>query len=141
MAEKNTELERFKRKYAWQYALLITAGAYLFLWDPVRNWWVYETATVEVSSVQSLCAALERDKPVPLEVGPCERLKATMSGRQDVEIKPRTFATFSYRSPADNSLHSASIVRERDDAGQQIAVGSRMTVQLSRNEAKVFRVP
>lgn len=137
----NKDLALFRRKYYWQYALLIAALAYLFLWDPLRNWWSYETSSVEITAVQQLCAAFETGKSVPLEVDQCDRLKDKMTGRSDIEIKPRTFVTFTYRSPVDHSTHSASIVRERDDKGQPVAVGSRLTVQLSRSEPKVFRVP
>lgn len=137
----NTDLTLFRRKYYWQYALLIMALAYLVLWDPLHNWWSYETTSVEVTSVQSLCAAFEAGKSIPLEVDQCDRLKEKMAGKSDIEIKPRTFVTFTYRSPVDHSTHAASVVRDLDDAGRPIAVGSRLTVQLSRNEPKVFRVP
>jgi len=137
----NRDLALFRRKYYWQYALLIAALIYLFFWDPLRNWWSFETATVEVTAVQQLCAAFELGKSIPLEIDQCERLTDKMAGRPEIEIKPRTFLTFIYRSPVDHSTHSASIVRERDDAGQPVAIGSRLTVQLSRNEPKVFRVP
>jgi hypothetical protein len=137
----NRDLALFRRKYYWQYALLIAALIYLFFWDPLRNWWSFETSTVEISAVQQLCAAFERGKSIPLQVDQCDRLKDKMAGNPDIEIKPRTFVTFTYRSPVDNSTHSASIVRERDDAGQPVAIGSRIAVQLSRNEPKVFRVP
>jgi hypothetical protein len=33
------------------------------------------------------------------------------------------------------------VVRDLDDAGQPIAVGSRLTVALSRKEPALFRVP
>lgn len=141
MAEKNSAVELFKRKNAWQYALLVAALAYLFLWDPLRNWWVYETATAEVTAVQSLCAAFEADRSIPLQIDQCDRLKDKMAGKPGVEVKPRTFVTFTYRSPADQSTHSASIVREFDDAGKPIDIGSRIKVQLSRREPKVFRIP
>jgi hypothetical protein len=141
MAEQNTDLAVFKCKYYWQYTLLAAALAYLFLWDPVHRWWVFETRTVEITSVQSLCAAFEETRSIPLEVGDCDDLKEKMNGKKGVEIKPRTFATFSYQSPADNSTQSVSIVRDLDDAGKPIAVGSRLTVLLSRNEPKAFRLP
>lgn len=137
----NTELALFRRKYYWQYALLIAALAYLFLWDPLRKWWSFETSSVEITAVQQLCAAFEVAKSIPLEVEQCDRLKEKMAGKPGIEIKPRTFVTFTYRSPVDHSTHSASIVRDLDDAGQPVAIGSRITVQLSRNEPKVFRVP
>lgn len=137
----NKDLTLFRRKYYWQYALLIAALAYLFLWDPLRNWWSYETTSVEITAVQQLCAAFETGKSIPLEIDRCDRLKDKTTGKAGIDVKPRTFVTFNYRSPVDQSTHSASIVRERDDAGQPIAVGSRLTVQLSRSESKVFRVP
>ena len=137
----NKDVAVFRRKYYWQYALLIAALAYLFLWDPFRNWWSYETSSVEITAVQQLCAAFGVGKSIPLDIDQCDRLKDKMTGKPGIEIKPLTFITFTYRSPVDHSTHSASIVRERDDAGQPIAVGSRLTVQLSRNEPKVFRVP
>lgn len=141
MAEKNQAVERLKRRGAWQYALVIAALVYLFLWDPLRNWWVYETITAEVTAVQSLCAAFETDHSIPLHIDQCDRLKEKMAGKPDIEVKPRTFVTFTYRSPADQSTHSASIVREFDDAGRPIDIGSRIKVQLSRNDPKVFRIP
>lgn len=141
MAGKNSALELLKRKGAWQYALVIAAIVYLFLWDPLRNWWVYETATAEVTAVQSLCAAFETGRSIPLHIDQCERLQEKMAGKSGVEIKPQTFVTFTYRSPADQSTHSASIVRKLDDAGRPIDIGSRISVQLSRREPKVFRVP
>jgi hypothetical protein len=141
MAERNSALELLKRKGAWQYALVIAAIVYLFLWDPLRNWWVYETVTAEVTAVQSLCAAFETGHSIPLHIDQCDRLKEKMAGKSGIEIKPRTFVTFSYRSPADQSMHSASIVREFDDAGRPIDIGSRIKVQLSRHAPKVFRVP
>ena len=137
----NKELALFRRKYYWQYALLIAALAYLFLWDPLRNWWAYETTSVEITGVQPLCAAFETGTSIPLDVGQCDRLRDNMANNPGIEIKPRTFATFSYRSPVDSSTHSASIVRDLDDAGRPIAIGSRLTVQLSRSEPGVFRVP
>jgi len=137
----NKDLALFRRKYYWQYALLIAALAYLFLWDPLRNWWSYETTTVEITAVQPLCAAFEAGKTVPLEVDQCDRLKDKIAGKPGIDIKPRTFVTFTYRSPVDHSTHSASIVRDLDDAGQPVAIGSRLTVQLSRSEPKVYRVP
>lgn len=141
MAEKNSAVTLFRRKGAWQYALVIAALAYLFLWDPLRNWWVYEKATAEVTAVQSLCAAFETGQSIPLRIDQCDRLKEEMASRPGIEIKPRTFVTFTYRSPADQSTHSASIVRDLDDAGRPIDIGSRIEVQLSRREPKVFRVP
>lgn len=141
MAEKNGALELLKRKGAWQYALVIAAIVYLFLWDPLRNWWVYETATAEVTAVQWLCAAFEVNHSIPLQIDQCDRLKDKMAARPDIEIKPQTFVTFTYRSPADQSTHSASIVRDLDDAGKPIGIGSRIKVRLSRREPKVFRVP
>lgn len=137
----NKDVAVFRRKYYWQYALLIAALAYLFLWDPLRNWWSFEASSVEITAVQQLCAAFGVGKSIPLDIDQCDRLKDKMTGKPGIEIKPRTFVTFTYRSPVDHSTHSASIVRERDDAGQPITVGSRLTVQLSRNEPKVFRVP
>lgn len=141
MAEQNSAVALLKRRGAWQYALVIAALAYLFLWDPLRNWWVYETATAEVTAVQSLCAAFETGQSIPIQIDQCDRLEETMAGRPGIEVKPRTFVTFSYRSPADQSMHSASIVRDLDDAGRPIDIGSRIEVQLSRREPKVFRVP
>lgn len=141
MAEKNSALELLKRKGAWQYALVIAAIVYLFLWDPLRNWWVYETATAEVTAVQSLCAAFETGHSIPLHIDQCDRLKEKMAGKPGIEIKPQTFVTFTYRSPADQSTHSASIVRALDDAGRPIDIGSRIKVQLSRREPTVFRIP
>jgi hypothetical protein len=141
MAEKNSAVDLLKRRGAWQYALVITALAYLFLWDPLRSWWVFETTTAEVTAVQSLCAAFESGRSIPLQIDQCDRLKDKMAGRADVEVKPRTFVTFTYRSPADQNTHSASIVREFDDAGKPIDIGSRIKVQLSRREPKVFRMP
>ena len=141
MAEKNSALELLKRKGAWQYAVVGAAIVYLFLWDPLRNWWVYEMSTAEVTAVQSLCAAFETGRSIPLHIDQCDRLKEKMAGKADIEIKPRTFVTFTYRSPADQSTHSASVVREFDDAGRPIDIGSRIKVQLSRREPKVFRIP
>ena len=141
MTEKNSAVTLLKRKGSWQYALVIAAIAYLFLWDPLRNWWVYETATAEVTAVQSLCAAFEKGRAVPLHIDQCDRLKEQMAGQPDIEIRPQTFVTFTYRSPADQSMHSASIVRALDDAGRPIDIGSRIKVRLSRNDPKVFRVP
>jgi hypothetical protein len=141
MAEKNRAVELLRRRGAWQYALVIAAIVYLFLWDPLRNWWVYESTTAEITSVQSLCAAFEADHSIPLHIDRCDRLKEQMAGKPGIEIKPRTFVTFSYRSPADQSTHSASIVRDLDDAGRPIDIGSRIKVRLSRNDPKVFRVP
>jgi hypothetical protein len=141
MAEKNRAVDLLRRRGAWQYALVIAALAYLFLWDPLRNWWVYETATAEVTAVQSLCAAFETGRPIPLQIDHCDRLKEKMAGTPGIEIKPQTFVTFSYRSPADESIQSASIVRSLDDAGRPIDIGSRIKLQLSRREPKVFRVP
>ena len=141
MAEKNSALELLKRKGAWQYAVVGAAIVYLFLWDPLRNWWVYETTTAEVTAVQSLCAAFETGRSIPLHIDQCDRLKEQMAGKPGIEIKPRTFVTFTYRSPADQSTHSASIVRDLDDAGRPIDIGSRIEVQLSRRDPKVFRMP
>lgn len=141
MTEANKDLTLFRRKYYWQYALLIAALAYLFLWDPLRNWWTFETGTVEITAVQSLCASFEQGRSIPVEVDSCARLEEKNTGKPGIEIKPRTFATFTYRSPADQSTHSASIVRELDDSGRPIAVGSRIRVELSRKDPKVFRVP
>jgi hypothetical protein len=141
MSEQNRDLALLKRKYWWQYALLAAAFAYLFVWDPLRNWWTFETRSVEITEVRNLCAAFEGEHSIPVEVDGCDELKEKMAGRPDIAIKPRTFASFSYRSPADNSTQSASIVREHDDSGKPIAVGSRLTVELSRREPTVFRVP
>lgn len=137
----NADLALFRRKYYWQYAVLAAALAYLFLWDPIHKWWVFETRTVEVTSVKTLCAAFEINRSKPLEVDECDRVKATMAGRSDIEIKQQTFATFSYTSPADQSPQTVSVVRDRDSQGGPIAIGSRLTVELSRNEPGVFRVP
>ena len=141
MTEKNSAVALLKRRGAWQYALVIAALAYLFLWDPLRNWWVYETAMAEVTAVQSLCAAFETGHSVPVQIDRCDRLNEKMAGKPGIEIKPRSFVTFTYRSPADQGTHSASIVREFDDAGKPIDIGSRIKVRLSRNDPKVFRVP
>lgn len=141
MAEKNQAVERLKRRGAWQYALVIAALVYLFLWDPLRNWWAYETITAEVTAVQSLCAAFETNRSIPLHIDRCDRLKEKMAGSPGIEVRPQTFVTFTYRSPADQSTHSASIVRELDDTGKPIDIGSRIKVQLSRNDPKVFRIP
>lgn len=141
MAEQNSDLQIFKRKYYWQYALVLMALAYLFLWDPIRKWWTFETQTVEVTAVQSLCAAFEVNRSLPLEVGACDTVKAKMAGRSDIEVKPRTFATFTYTSPADQAKHTASVVRDLDSDGKPIGIGSRLNVELSRNEPGVFRVP
>ena len=141
MTEADKDLTLFRRKYYWQYALLIAALAYLFLWDPLRSWWAFERSTVEITAVQSLCASFEQGRPVPIEVDNCARLEEKNAGKPGIEIKPRTFVTFTYRSPIDQSTHSASIVRALDDDGQPIAVGSRIRVELSRSDPKVFRVP
>lgn len=142
MTEPNHDLALFKRKYWWQYALLATAVAYLFVLDPLRNWWTFETRTVEITGVRALCAAFEGDdRSIPVEVDGCDRLKEKMAGRPNTEVRPRTFASFSYRSPADDSTQSGSVMRERDDDGKPIAIGSRLTVELSRREPKVVRVP
>ena len=141
MTGPNKDLALFRRGYSWQYALVLAALAYLFLWDPLRNWWGFETRTVEVTSVRALCASFEQGRPVPIEVDNCDRLRERTAATPGIEIRPRTFVTFTYRSPADDSTHSASIVRDLDDAGRPIAAGSRLTVQLSRSEPKVFKVP
>jgi hypothetical protein len=137
----NRDIALFRRKYYWQYALLVAALAYLFLWDPLRTWWSFETSSVEVTAVQSLCATFETGKSIPLQVDQCDRLRTETAGKPGIEIRPGTFATFSYRSPVDNSTHAASIMRDLDDTGRPIAVGSRLTVQLSRSDPKIFRVP
>ncbi|MBX9457793.1 MAG: hypothetical protein KL863_18250 [Rhizobium sp.] len=141
MVAKKAAFQFLRQRYAWQYALLIAALAYLFLWDPLRNWWAYETTTAEVTAVRSLCAAFERAHAIPVEVDECDRLREKMATRSDIVVKPRLFATFTYRSPADNSAQTASVVREHDDAGRPISVGSRISVQLSRSEPTVFRIP
>lgn len=137
----NTALTLLRRRNLWQYALLALALVYLFLFDPLRNWWTYETQRVEIATVQSLCAAFEKDKSVPLEVATCETLREKMAGKPEIDIRPRTFVTFTYRSPADGGTHTANVVRDLDDAGQPIAIGSRLTVEVSRNDPKVVRVP
>lgn len=141
MTETKTDLVLFKRKYWWQYALLAAAVVYLFVLDPLRSWWTFETRTVEITEVRALCAAFEGDHAIPVEVDSCERLRTKMAGKPGVTVAPRTFVTFRYRSPADDSTRTASVVRDLDDAGQPIAVGSRLTVALSRKEPAVFRVP
>jgi hypothetical protein len=141
MAEKNPVLEALTRKNAWQYALIIAALAYLFLWDPLRNWWIFQTVTAEVTAVQSLCAAFETGRAVPLHIDQCDRLRIKMAGRQGIDVKPQTFVTFAYKAPGDQSSHTGSAMRERDDAGRPIDIGSRISIQVSRREPNVFRVP
>ena len=141
MTEPNPDLVLFRRKYYWQYALVIGALAYLFLWDPIRNWWGFETRSVEITSVRSLCASFEQGKTIPLAVDDCTRLKAANAERAGIEIRPRTFVTFTYRSPADDRTHTASMVRDLDDAGRPVAAGSRITVRLSRRDPNLFRAP
>lgn len=141
MAAKKSRFEFLRRRHSWQYALLIAALAYLFVWDPLRNWWVYETTTAEITAVRSLCAAFEGTQAIPIEVDACDRLRPKMASRDGVVVKPRQFATFTYRSPADNSAQTASVVREFDDAGQPIAIGSRISVRLSRSDPTRFLVP
>lgn len=141
MTEPNRDLALFKRKYWWQFALLAAAVAYLFVLDPLRNWWTFESRVVEVTSVQRLCAALEGDHAIPVEVDACGTLRTKMAGKPGITVAPRTFVTFRYRSPADQSSRTASIVRDLDDDGVPIAVGSRLTVALSRKQPTVFRVP
>lgn len=141
MAEQNSDLTLFKRKYYWQYALLAMALAYLFLWGPIERWLSFESRTVEVTSVRTLCAAFEINRSLPLAVDECDSVRTAMAGRSDIEIKPRTFATFTYNSPADGSTRTVSVVRDLDSAGKPIAAGSRLDVELSRKEPGVYRVP
>ena len=131
MAEANRDLLLFRRRNYWQYALLIAALAYLFVLDPLRLWWKFERATVTVTSVRHLCAAFGKGQAIPLNVDECPLIETQYAERTDVDIRPRTFVSFDYTSPADHEAHTASVVRETDDQGNPVAVGSRIAVRLS----------
>jgi hypothetical protein len=133
MAEPNKDLILFKRGYYWQYALLIGALVY-FVLDPMRLWWKFDAATVTVTSVRQLCAAFEKGKAMPLGVDECPLIEKQYAGKTDIEIKPRTFVSFDYTSPADGKPYSTSIVRDKDDQGNPLASGSRITVHLSTSD-------
>lgn len=139
MAEPNKDLILFKRKYYWQYALLIAALAYLFVLDPLRLWLKFDTATVTVTSVRQLCAAFEAGQNVPLNVDECPLVRTQYAGQSNIEIKPRTFVSFDYTSPADGKAYSTSMVRDKDDQGAPVAAGSRITVRLSTSEPLVVQ--
>ncbi|CAN7342211.1 hypothetical protein [Rhizobium sp. LjRoot254] len=124
-----------RRRFRWQYALIIIAAAILFFWEPIDNWLNFETQTVEVKSVQTLCTAFDNGSPVPREVGPCDDIRAEYGSDATVEIREQTFVAFDYTSPADGKVHSTKIVRDKDDAGQPIHAGSRITVRLSGKQA------
>ena len=134
MTEPNRDLVLFRRKSYWQYALVILALAYLFVFEPLRVWWRFEPALVTVTSVRYLCAAFGKGVARPLNVDECPLISRQYGGRGDIDIKPRTFVSFDYTSPADHAAHTASIVRDRDDEGKPIAVGSRITVRLSTSD-------
>lgn len=139
MTEPNKDLALFRRKYYWQYALLIAAVGYLFVLDPLRLWWRFERLTVTVTSVRHLCAAFDKAKSVPVGVDECPLISEQYGSRTDIDISPRTFVSFDYTSPADNAAHTASIVREQDDDGRPVAVGSRITVGLSTADPLVVQ--
>jgi hypothetical protein len=119
----------------WQYALIIVAAAILFFWEPIDDWLNFQTETVEVKAVQTLCTAFDKASPVPREVGPCDEIRAEYGSNALVDIREQTFAAFDYTSPADGKVHSTKIVRDKDDAGQPIHAGSRISVQLSSKQA------
>lgn len=128
-----------RRILRWQYAVIIIAAAILFFWEPIDHWLNFETQTVEVTSVESLCTAFDKGSPVPREVGPCQAIKAKYASDATAEIREQTFVSFDYTSPADGKIHSTKIVRDTDDAGQPIHAGSRITVRLSSKQADLVK--
>jgi hypothetical protein len=133
--ESQSKVGGVRRILRWQYALIIIAAAILFFWEPIDNWLNFESQTIEVKSIESLCTAFDKDSPVPREVGPCNAIKSKHGSDTSAEIREQTFVAFDYTSPADGKVHSTKIVRDKDDAGQPIHAGSRITVRLSSKKA------
>ena len=128
-----------RRILRWQYGLILLAAVILFFWEPVNDWRNFEPQTVEVTSVQSLCIAFDKGSPVPREVGPCDAIKDKHGSDPTAEIRQQTFVAFDYTSPADGKVHSTKMVRDKDDAGQPIHAGSRITVRLSNKQAEIVK--
>jgi hypothetical protein len=128
-----------RRTLRWQYGLILLAAFILFLWEPINDWRNFEPQTVEVTSVRSLCTAFDKASPVPREVGPCDGIKDKHGSDPTAEIRQQTFVSFDYTSPADGKVHSAKMVRDKDDAGQPIHAGSRISVRLSNKQAEIVK--
>ena len=129
--ESQSKVGGVRRMLRWQYALIIIAAAILFFWEPIDNWLNFETQTVGVTTVQTLCTAFDKGSPVPREVGPCDEIRTKHGSDAKAEIREQTFVSFDYTSPVDGKVRSTKIVRDTDDAGQPIHAGSRITVRLS----------
>lgn len=125
--------------FRWQYGLIVLAVAFLLFWDPINHWINYETMTVEVTAVKPLCGAFAKASPIPLEIDQCDAIRERHGSKPEVDIRPRTFASFSYTSPADGKVHSASVIRDLNDAGKPIATGDRITIEASRKDPLVIR--
>lgn len=128
-----------RRILRWQYGLIILAVAILFFWEPIDDWLNFQPETVAVTSVQTLCTAFDKGSPVPREVGECDGIRARHGSDVSAEIREQTFVAFDYTSPADGKIHSTKIVRDKDDAGEPIRVGSRIKVRLSSKQADVVK--
>ena len=126
--------------FRWQYGLIAMAVLFLVFWDPIDRWLNFETRQVEVTDVKELCAAFRKGSNIPLAIGACPSIRINHAGRADIDIKPRTFVSFDYISPADRKAHSISIVRAHDDAGNPVTVGSRIQVRLSTRDPLVVRL-
>jgi hypothetical protein len=128
-----------RRRLRWQYALIVIAAAILFLWEPIDNWLNFESQTIEVKTIESLCTAFDKGSPVPREVGPCDAIKSKHRSDTSMEIRAQTFVSFDYTSPADGKVHTAKVVRDKDDAGQPVHAGSRITVRLSSKQVDLVK--
>ena len=126
--------------FRWQYGLIAMAVLFLVFWDPIDRWLNFETSQVEVTDVKELCAAFRKGSNIPLAIDACPSIRDHHAGRADIDIKPRTFVSFDYISPADGKTHDISIVRAHDDAGNPVTVGSRIQVWLSTRDPLVVRL-
>jgi hypothetical protein len=127
------------RLFRWQYSLIIVAVAILIFWEPIDGWVNFQSQTVEVTSIQTLCTAFDKGSPVPREVGACDEIRVRHGGDATAEIRQQTFVSFDYTSPVDGKIRSTKIVRDKDDSGQPIHVGSRITVRLSSKQADLVK--
>ena len=137
--EGDSKVGTKRRILRWQYGLILLAAFVLFLWEPINDWRNFVSQTVEITSVDSLCTAFDKGSPVPREVGPCDAIRAKHGSDATAEIRDQAFVAFDYTSPADGKIHSIKIVRDKDDAGQPIHAGSRITVRLSKQQVDLVK--
>lgn len=126
---------------------MMTAFLVLNIGEPVKLFVFYDATYVRIEKVEQLCKVRDNGHDYADNWYPANdcTVEPTYYFDQPVAPTPRpdkkTFITFRYNSPADDSTHIGLIPRKFDEKGRPFVVGDTIKVYVSRSNPWAVVVP